>query len=293
MSGDTSLINLGELSKPATVLIEKISEAIGGIFKLYQIRRIVKAEAEAEKIRAVAQIEITELQQRAMARFFTEEARKQANMECITRKAIPHINDDARPQELEDDWISNFFDKCRLISDGEMQSLWAKILAGEANTTGKYSKRTVNFLSSIDKSDAQLFTQLCGFGWFLEDVVLFIYDVENEIYKKHGITFKALKHLDEIGLLTFQSLTGFGIADLPQIVKIHYHGTHINIMFSRTANNNLPVGQVILSKVGQELAQISGSKPVHDFMNFVLSKWISEGLAVYSDWPKQNMHRTH
>jgi hypothetical protein len=30
---ESSLINLGELSKPATVLVEKISEAVGGVFK--------------------------------------------------------------------------------------------------------------------------------------------------------------------------------------------------------------------------------------------------------------------
>ncbi len=41
---DNSIINLGELSKPATVLIEKISDAVGGIFKPYQIIRAAKAE---------------------------------------------------------------------------------------------------------------------------------------------------------------------------------------------------------------------------------------------------------
>ncbi len=50
-----SLINFGGLSKPATVLIEKISAAVGGIFKPYQIVRVAKAEAAAERIRAEAQ----------------------------------------------------------------------------------------------------------------------------------------------------------------------------------------------------------------------------------------------
>ena len=34
---------------------------------------------------------------------------------------------------MEEDWIANFFDKCRIVSDSEMQSLWARVLAGEAN----------------------------------------------------------------------------------------------------------------------------------------------------------------
>jgi hypothetical protein len=97
MSG--GLINLGELSKPATVLIEKISDAIGGIFRPYQIRRISEAEAEAEKLRAVSQIEITALQERAIRRFFVEEAKKQYNIETITGKALPLLEDGANPAE--------------------------------------------------------------------------------------------------------------------------------------------------------------------------------------------------
>jgi Protein of unknown function (DUF2806) len=50
---------------------------------------------------------------------------------------------------VNDDWITNFFDKCRIVSDEEMQQIWAKVLAVEANKPGTYSKRTVNFLSSV------------------------------------------------------------------------------------------------------------------------------------------------
>jgi hypothetical protein len=53
MSEGKSLINidLGNFSKPATVLIEKISDAVGGCFRPFQIKRIAKAESEAEIIR--------------------------------------------------------------------------------------------------------------------------------------------------------------------------------------------------------------------------------------------------
>jgi hypothetical protein len=289
MSNDTSLINLGDLSKPATVLVEKISDAIGGIFKPYQIRRVAKAESEAETIRAATQIEISEMQRRAFVRFVAEEAKKQANIESITRRALEDVKDDARPQEVEDDWISNFFDKCRLISDEEMQSLWAKVLAGEANFPGKYSKRTVNVLSSIDKSDAALFTQLCGYGWFFGDVISLIYDSKNEIYRKNGINFNSLKHLDSIGLLSFESLAGYKRMGLPELVTILYYGTPIKVKFNNKENNSFKFGQVMLSQIGQQLAPISGSKPVPDFMDYVLSEWAKFGLVTFSDYPKREI----
>ena len=129
-----SIINAGELSKPATVLIEKISNAVGGIFRPYQIVRVAKAEAEAERIRAESQIQVTDIERRAFFRFLEEEAKKQKNIEQITQQALPQVEEKANPEIVEDDWITNFFDKCRIVADEEMQLLWAKVLAGEANS---------------------------------------------------------------------------------------------------------------------------------------------------------------
>lgn len=286
MTNGNALINLGELSKPATVLIERVSDAVGGIFKPYQIKRLAQAEAEADKIKALAQIEIGDIQQRALARFLTEETKKQENIESITRKALPDVKEDANPQDVEEDWIAYFFDKSRLVSDEEMQSLWAKVLAGEANAPGQYSKRTVNMLSSLDKSDAMLFTRLCSFGWFLNDIVPLIYNLQNDIYKNYGITFNDLKHLDDIGLISFSGVGSYAKQGLPEVVPIHYYGTPIHIQFPNKENNELVIGKVLLSKTGDELALISGSKPVDGFVDYVLGVWMNKKLVTFSPWPQ-------
>src|SRR5687768_4210652 len=161
MSDGNSIINLGDLTKPATVLIEKIAEATGAVFRPYQIVRVAKAEAEADKIKALANIEISEPQQRGLQRFILEQGLQQENMESITAQTLPQLKEDAKPEEIEDDWLAKFFAECKLVSDGEMQSLWAKLLAGQANQPGTFSKRTIEFVSNLDKSDAQLFTNLC------------------------------------------------------------------------------------------------------------------------------------
>ena len=176
---NNSLVNLGELSKPATVLIEKISKAVGTLYEPVHIVKVAEAEAKAAKIRAESEaeaamivekseIERLALRQRTIYRLITEETQRQKNMEDITAESLPHLNANANPDAMEDDWIANFFDKCRIVSDGQMQSLWSRILAGEANTPGALSKRTVNFVSDFDKSDADLFTRLCGFSWTIE-----------------------------------------------------------------------------------------------------------------------------
>ena len=65
MSDENPLVKLGDLTKPATVLIEKISEAVGGIFKPYQLVRVARAEAEASRIQTEAQIQVTKICQDA------------------------------------------------------------------------------------------------------------------------------------------------------------------------------------------------------------------------------------
>jgi hypothetical protein len=280
MSGENPIISLGELSKPATVLIQKISDAVGGLFKPYQIIRVAKAEAEAERIRADGQTQISDLQRRAFYRWLDEEAKKQHNIEEITRQALPEVKEESQPEKIEDDWITNFFDKCRLISDSQMQQLWSRVLAGEANAPGTYSRRTVNFLSSLDKTDAWLFTQLCALGWMIdEQLVPVVYDTFAGVYLRHGIGFNTLSHLASIGLIQFHNLDGFLRLGLPRLTTASYYGQPVRLTFSSDANNSMDIGKVMLTKIGQELAPICGSKPDQDFFHYVVNHWKQRGYV--------------
>jgi hypothetical protein len=93
-----------------------------------------------------------------------------------------------------------FFDECKHVSNPEMQSVWAKLLAGEANKSGTFSIATIKLLSSVGKREAELFTELCGFAWFLGEVCPIIFDVTDQIYTQAGINFTTLKDLAALGL---------------------------------------------------------------------------------------------
>jgi hypothetical protein len=277
-----SIIKFEDLGRPATVLIEKISDAIEGIYKPVQIKRIAQAQAEADKIKAKSQIEINELTQRALSRFVAEEAKKQDNMEKITEKALPLLEKSSDPQKMEDDWITNFFDKCRIISDKEMQTLWSKVLAGEANSPGTFSKRTVNLMSALDKTDAQLFTNLCGFVWIIGNYCPLIFNEQDLIYNNSYINFNTLNHLDDIGLITFGNVAGFKKLRLPKNISINYYGTTTNIEFKKTDNNELSIGKAIFTKAGEQLARICGAKPVDGFFEYIVNKLEKDGLKITS-----------
>src|SRR5205814_1744582 len=151
-----------------------------------------------------------------------EEARYQENIESITAKALPQLKEASDPNAMEDDWVTNFFDKSRIVSDAEMQDLWSRVLAGEANAPGTYSKRTVNSLADLDKVDADLFSKLCGFAWILDTYVPLVFDSTAAIYERHGIDFPALIHLESIGLIQFNSLAGFKLYRLTKKFSVSY-----------------------------------------------------------------------
>jgi len=276
---DNPLAKLGDLTKPATVLIEKISDAVGGIFKPYQIVRVAKAEAEADRIGAESQIQVTDLHRRAMHRFLEEEAKRQLNIEDITQKALPILEEKSAPQNVEDDWITNFFDKCRIVSDDDMQQLWSRILAGEANRPGAFSKRTVNLLADLDKGDAELFTRLCGFAWQIGNIVPLVFDAQGEAHNRHGINFNSLGHLESLGLIQFNDIAGFQRVKLPRNVTVFYYGRPVELTFPKDADNALDLGKVLLSRAGHELAAVCGSTPVDGFFEYVYDRWAGQSLV--------------
>lgn len=280
MGDGNSLINLGDLSKPATVLIEKVSDAVGALYKPHQIKRVAKAESEAKKIMALADIEISDIQQRAMVRLIQEEGKKQENIENITGQATTQLHDNAKPENIEDDWIAHFFEKCRNVSDKEMQSMWANILAGEANKPGKFSKRTVELVATLGKDEAHLFTSLCSFTLSGADHFPIVLDEKNEIYQKKGINFGTLSHLENIGLLKFNNLQGFVLQQLPQNITLVHFGIPVQFKLQKPENNTFDIGHAMLTKSGQELAAICGARPDIQFLKYLVENYKAKGLGV-------------
>ena len=282
MSEDSSLINLGELSKPATILVEKVCNAVGVIYEPTQIKRKARAEAEAEKIKTLARIELNELEHRALERFVHQEARKQENIEKITAQAASELPESAKVTELNEDWVAHFFKQCDTVSDKEMQSLWARLLSGEANSPGTFSKRTVDFISSIDKKDAALFTAFCQFIWVVGDVIPLIYELDNEIYVKQGINFAALKHLDAIGLISLETLSGYARKGFGKYGQAFYYGRPTTIEFSSDEKNQIDTGHALLTTTGKELVSICGSVRNEDFYQYVIRHWSKQNLILSS-----------
>lgn len=276
----SSMINLGELSKPATVLIEKVSSAVGILYEPRRLKKKAKAETEIEKIKYLASVELSEIQQRGIERLVQQEGRKQENIESITSQAASNLDENANVKDLEEDWVAHFFNECDSISDKEMQSLWANMLSGEATKPGSFSKRTVDYVASMDKKDAKLFTDLCQFSVSIGRLRPLIYDLQNDIYNKQGINFDSLQHLNSIGLISFEPLSGYRLQGFEKESVFHYFGIPIELTFPKEIGNDMQSGKVFFTEAGEQLALICGAVLNMEFHTYLLDKFRELGLVV-------------
>ena len=288
MPKGNSIINLGGLSKPATVLIEKVSNAVGVIYEPRRIIKEAEAEAKADKIKTLSRIERNEIEQRGVKRFVHQQARKQENIENIIAKAIIKLSTDAKTEDLEEDWVAHFFDQCDNVSDEQMQSLWSSLLAGEASNPGTYSKRTVNFIASMDKKDADLFTSFCQFTWVIGTPTPLIFDVEDEIYTKQGIDFSAITHLNAIGLILFEPAPGSYNKAIPlKEFTIFYFDLSISCRYEKDEYRKVHTGKVMFTKTGKELFNICGAKKNQEYYEYAISELSKQNITLSTILPNK------
>ncbi len=286
MKNEISLINLGKFADTATTLVNRVSDAVGGVFRPGQIKRIADAEAYATKVRTRAQteatIEATELEQRALSRMITEESERQKNIESVTIKALPLLTQEASPEKIEKDWLVAFFDKARLISNDQMQELWSRVLAGEANYPGSYSKRTIQLLATLDKSDADMFSSLCNFIWDVNGPAPLVFDSKEKLYNDNGVDFGTLLHLDSIGLIKFDGAFGFKNVSTEEQCDVSYLGNKFELKLSKANKNvnefRLPIGNCLFTSAGLELSEMCPPVLIDGYLDYVLKKWTESGI---------------
>ena len=132
----------------------------------------------------------------------------------------------------------------------------------------------------MDKRDAELFTKFVQFSWFMNDVLPLVMETEDDVYKKQGIDFRALKHLDNIGLISFEPMGGYKKPGFGKHTVIYYFGRQVILEFPKETGNNFQIGKVMLSQAGQELAVICGAKRNEEFFDYIIEKWQKAGIKV-------------
>jgi hypothetical protein len=262
----------GEASKPVATMLDKVSHAVGVLpFPGLGVKMApppMNAPMEPEKSDGKA----NDLQRRAWMRFIQEQAIQQINMEAIVARAVPLVKETADAEAMDEDWIAQFFTKCRTISNEAMRDLWAKVLAAEVNQPGAFSKRTLNLLAELDRRDIEAFALLCSFAVYsLGSPAVFFKSsllgasYNPSFYVKHGLDLALLNDMKSLGLIEFDAKAEYTRPPGP----VRYFGHTLALK----PQEQIKVGNAAFTKTGWELAKVIVPREIPGFFEHLQRVW--------------------
>lgn len=274
--GNFTLMNTGPLASVANNFINKLSSAVGW----YVTRETPESLALNTLIGNIQESNLSPLDKAVMISNAKNILKEYSNKANIIQKAIPMLNEAAKPENVDNDWIAAFMDKSRLFSGEEFQLIWAKILAEECNEPGSISKQLLVTLAQMDKVDAKSFASICSFSLKIQN--------ENETeshplidltkvktyYSTYDVTFTNLRNLVALGLIDFEEHTEIGYTlnvDKP-ILSISYGDKILNFP---NPCYEIGIGSVILKKTGKELFKAISTTQHADFLDEIVVPYLN------------------
>jgi hypothetical protein len=159
---------IGAFTDYPVALLERETSKVRAQTKAFEL--VEKSISEVAAKEATADKEVIA---RAIGALVRKEYRKQKNKDQVARETIAllkeieeesegivdhHQND--TPSNIDDDWLNIFERYVEDASTERMQNLWARVLSGEIRSPGRYSPRTLRFLSEFSQADALSFSEL-------------------------------------------------------------------------------------------------------------------------------------
>jgi hypothetical protein len=293
-SGLISILSKTDLGPPLKTLIEKVAKLIGVPGTLALKLPAAKFDAWVKEIEAVGDVRAQIAAKReagTLNRLLEEEAIKYGRLETILGETAPLLEESADPDAIDDDWLIYHLEKARLVSNADMQRLWAKVLAGEANKPGSFSKRSLDFLSTLERREAEAFTKLGSFVLRHSGGCLpLVLDPVDPFYAHRGASFDELSHFEAIGVINFAPLAGYQLSVAgTNLFGFDYFGD-FRLFYSQrvptsAGHATAPAGKALFTELGKQFFQICGAQPIEGFWDYVIEKWASDKFHLKTDLP--------
>lgn len=280
MENENPLIDLKSLTEPLSKLVDALSTGMGNLYSPFGTVRQAKADAEAKIIHAVADSEVLSLQQRAVHRVEYLETQRQLNLEKISVEAAKEMPSLISNESVSKDWILQFFDAAKDVCDDDMQKLWGRLLAEEVAKPDSYSKRTLHFLKTMDKTEAVGFSNFCRFAFADSHGWNFIFgsDVTSERMAELQNNIDFVSHFMHTGLISSNTLTKVSSINN---AKIKYFGDEFDVTAPEEPKSGLGYvyDRVSFTQIGQELSTIVKCEPVDGYAEQI-SEYLEKELSI-------------
>lgn len=280
-----SIVNVNMDLVPSEKLSEVVSSALGAWIAPWSMKRIAKAEAEAERIKAIESAKTEALltgdEERYQAlssigkRIVAKEIKRQNNIANVVEIASHSIENESSvsTDPVNPDWATRFFDIAQDISDEAMQDLWGRILAGEVKRPNSFSMRTLEALRNITREEAELFEKAAQY--VLYDGTYFLYRFSGNNDEKVPLEYSEVARLVEIGLLqagTTVSQNYYNPDGETCDAHLFYDSKYVAFIKITPEIKQLSIPIYALTKAGNELYKLIQVNPDVEYFEKLLKK---------------------
>jgi len=269
-----SLISFDGFADVANNLIDKISDAVGWVVTHDTPWKI----AIDTYIKDIQNSNLDPITKATLISQSNKTIREYSNQHNIISKALNMLGPSSRPDALDMDWISQFMDKTRLVSDSDFQIIWAKILAEECNSPGTVPKALLHILEQMDKRSADSFMKIASvsISFIDEGKVEYTPIVPrnrfNSYFKTIGINLDDLIDLQSLGLINMaDGSTAYSLRCATSVVA-QYHDQKYELP------NEFPVGEVLYTRIGEVLCGAVFAEKIEGFFDDVCIPYWKETL---------------
>ena len=185
-----------------------------------------------------------------------QERKRLANVKSVVEAAADELGDKEVPNhEPDPDWTARFFNEVQDVSSEDMQKIWARILAGEVESPGRTSLRTLDTLRNMAKRDAEMFRDICSF------VINHHFVFYNDSVKNlAALNYSNLLHLEECGLINAGPNLVSKFVWNGQAINLAHHNGFLALSKEQTdeaVRDQLEIPVFVLTAAGQELFQFT------------------------------------
>ena len=262
MGNKYSLIDFGNIGEPAAGVVnnfvEKISSALGWLVTPKNIKPAI-IEANKSIIEEISnRQDINPIERAAIVSNYKKIVKEYENQVDIMRIAIEHLEPNSGSEDVYNDWITFFFDKIKDVSDDYMKEIWGKILAGEFNKPGTYTKQFLHIMSIMDSNMAKRFCKIRSSCFCTKSylyVILYRTNGEgiNNIkkYEEMDLFRRDFRELDNLGLIQYK-FSDFYVWQIED--KVFYYGNKRITL--NTNDQAIALGNATLTDTGKQFCKI-------------------------------------
>lgn len=186
--------------------------------------------------------------------------------------------------QVDDDWIYAWKEHAGRVGAEDLQRLWGSILAGEIKSPGRYSFRTMEFLKTLSKAEAELISKLARYS-----IDGRIVRIPGKFLETKGVNFDLLLRMQELGVVS--GVESLGIKSL---YKTQTPERFANALVSNgkvltidhdNAEKELTLPVYLLTEIGSQILELGSFEPDLEYLKLVGVEVAAQGFRVQlGDW---------